>query len=485
MAERYKQPNFKHPWKSSRGGICWECNIDAGEHTLTGKVEKRLMGWLLSVMIDNEITDDLNDDDRLNVLHDHWDTAKLVGEEVIGELLAELSAPVETPAPVAAQGTPQPRIKAGEFHDTQIDREFQALIPPLTPDELDGLEASLIEDGCRDDLIVWKETGILLDGHNRREICLRLGIPWGIDEKSFPDRDHAKQWIMRHQLSRRNLSESQRALLASMVWKRVPGNTTGDRDESGLFAKNPSQIQMCKFAQLDSASPQGAENANTAPIITGTRKAISDTHGVSERTLGYARKVTNHGVQELRDAVMQGEVAVSAAAAVADLPEAQQRTVLAGGAQAVKDAARQAREAAKPAVPAAPAPPVAPAPPAVQPAPLAPATPAIPYANPAFGDDDEDEPGLLNCSADVVEDCDRVVREAQELLNLHEGTDHLIILTGMMMITEAWGRLENEANHTKMRANVARFLDRYGNPGATAMYLASEDDGEDEDTEIV
>ena len=50
----------------------------------------------------------------------------------------------------------------------KIDNEFRDLIPALRPEELEGLEQSIKEDGCRDPLIIWEEEGILVDGHNRK-----------------------------------------------------------------------------------------------------------------------------------------------------------------------------------------------------------------------------------------------------------------------------------------------------------------------------
>lgn len=61
--------------------------------------------------------------------------------------------------------------------DIKIDKEFAALIPALSPDELAQLERSLLAEGCRDPLIVWKEKNILLDGHNRLSICRQHDIP--------------------------------------------------------------------------------------------------------------------------------------------------------------------------------------------------------------------------------------------------------------------------------------------------------------------
>ena len=89
-----------------------------------------------------------------------------------------------------------------------IDKEFAELIPALTEDEYKGLEASIVADGCRDALVVWVE--VLVDGHNRYRICTAHNVPFKTVEKDFADRDTVKLWMMRNQLSRRNLNDFQR-----------------------------------------------------------------------------------------------------------------------------------------------------------------------------------------------------------------------------------------------------------------------------------
>src|SRR5690606_40306141 len=56
----------------------------------------------------------------------------------------------------------------------RIDPEFRSLIPPLTDDEYAQLEKNIVAEGCRDPLIVWN--GVVVDGHNRYDICVRHGI---------------------------------------------------------------------------------------------------------------------------------------------------------------------------------------------------------------------------------------------------------------------------------------------------------------------
>ena len=60
--------------------------------------------------------------------------------------------------------------------DIRIDPEFASLMPAPQPDELRGLEADILRDGCRDALVVWADEQILLDGLNRLTICRQHGI---------------------------------------------------------------------------------------------------------------------------------------------------------------------------------------------------------------------------------------------------------------------------------------------------------------------
>lgn len=115
----------------------------------------------------------------------------------------------------------------------RIDPEFKDLIPPLQPEEIAGLEASLLAEGCRDALIAWD--GVLIDGHNRYVICQKHGIDYAITEKELADRDAAILWIIDNQMGRRNLADIDRialqrrrkAVVAAMAKanQRVHGNT--------------------------------------------------------------------------------------------------------------------------------------------------------------------------------------------------------------------------------------------------------------------
>jgi len=92
-----------------------------------------------------------------------------------------------------------------------IDEEFKTLIRPLRRQEYLQLEANILADGCRDPLIVWD--GIIVDGHNRYQICHRHQIPFQYKEVYFDCREAAIAWICSNQLGRRNITEETRKYL--------------------------------------------------------------------------------------------------------------------------------------------------------------------------------------------------------------------------------------------------------------------------------
>lgn len=167
----------------------------------------------------------------------------------------------------------------------KIDKEFQARIPRLKPSERAALEASILAEGCRDPLVVWSRDGkedVLVDGHNRREICEQHGIKYRSTQMEFENRQAVVDWMLRHQLGRRNLSKEAAADLVGQVYNA---------------RKNPNGVRKL---------PQNEEAGATA-------EAVSDELGVSratvERAGAYAaaldRLTTLLGL--LRDELRHGE----------------------------------------------------------------------------------------------------------------------------------------------------------------------------------
>jgi len=209
--------------------------------------------------------------------------------------------------------------------DIVIDPEFRALIPPLKDEERHDLEAGLKADGCLSPLIVWREQRILLDGHNRRALCLEHGIEFDVRTISLASREAAKAWVIRNQLGRRNLNESQRAMLAA--------------DLAELYAEEAKARQLAGLKRGDSPVRANLPERK-APR---PRDQAAAEMNVSPRLVQAARKVREKGSEKLQQAVQGGTLSVSAAAGIAHLPKPRQDRLVANGPREVVRAARLAR----------------------------------------------------------------------------------------------------------------------------------------------
>lgn len=103
-----------------------------------------------------------------------------------------------------------------------IDKEFESYMPSLSYEEYYHLEHNIIKEGCRDPIVLWNN--ILIDGHNRYEICKRHKLPFNIVKRDFKNREQVKDWILNNQLGRRNITPYSRVLLAlkkEELWRKL------------------------------------------------------------------------------------------------------------------------------------------------------------------------------------------------------------------------------------------------------------------------
>ena len=97
-----------------------------------------------------------------------------------------------------------------------IDPDLRDLLPN-NPERVKMLEAQIIEEGCRDPIVVWLETGVIVDGNTRHDICLRNGIPFSIVRMSFSCKSEAMQWAKDNQSNRRNMTKPELIEIATKI----------------------------------------------------------------------------------------------------------------------------------------------------------------------------------------------------------------------------------------------------------------------------
>ncbi len=109
----------------------------------------------------------------------------------------------------------------------EIDNEFRNYIRPLSNEEYEKLEASILSEGIRDPLVVWQ--GILLDGYHRYKIAQEHGLEYKTVDVELPDRCAAKEWILVNQLGRRNLTEQEASYYRGKLYQNRKQLHGGDR----------------------------------------------------------------------------------------------------------------------------------------------------------------------------------------------------------------------------------------------------------------
>lgn len=205
----------------------------------------------------------------------------------------------------------------------KIDEEFSNLIPCLKEDEFKQLQANIIAEGCRDPLVVWGETSLLLDGHNRFKICTENNIIFKTQLMSFADRDSALTWIIDNQVGRRNLSPIDKVPLVER--KREILEEAARKRQIALAGTRPN-----------SDLPENLPEGDTGD----TRDKLAASIGVSGKTYESMVKTVNNGNPELVDMVRKKQIGAATAATIAALDKGEQSEILNGGKNAVIQAAK-------------------------------------------------------------------------------------------------------------------------------------------------
>ncbi len=175
-----------------------------------------------------------------------------------------------------------------------IDAEFKSLIPPLSAEERAQLEANISADGCRDPLVLWGT--ILIDGHNRYEICTELGIAFDTVQRAFADRDEAQLWIIYNQFGRRNLSAFVRAELALLAKDAIARKAKANQvvrkgDQRGTTLENSTELSK--------------------PV--DTRQEIALLAGVSDNTIARVQKIQETASEETKADLRSGAISINEA----------------------------------------------------------------------------------------------------------------------------------------------------------------------------
>lgn len=159
-----------------------------------------------------------------------------------------------------------------------VDKELKDFIVPLSKEEYSQLEENIIEQGCRDQLIVWEtEKGdILIDGHNRLSICRKHNLPFKTRNLKFSDKEEVKLWILNNQLGRRNLTPDQLSYYRGLKYLSVKKDRGGYENVKSKGQKDISTSERLaeEFKVSESTIKRDAKFTQGLDIIGNSNPAL-------------------------------------------------------------------------------------------------------------------------------------------------------------------------------------------------------------------
>lgn len=221
-----------------------------------------------------------------------------------------------------------------------IDSEFKNLIPPMKPEEFQGLKENIVNNGydILYPIVIWNN--IIIDGHNRYSICKEFNIQFSVSEKNFNNRFEVMNWIINNQLNRRSMTNEQRSYLIGKRYQEEkkeegrpkignnvvplvtlrPNNSNIEQKIAEKYKVSPETVRKAeKFAN---AIDEVANNASINPYkilgreIKATRKDIV---GLSQQSAEVQKEIIEKvekkeipsiksALKKIEDKVIFGEI---------------------------------------------------------------------------------------------------------------------------------------------------------------------------------
>jgi N6-adenosine-specific RNA methylase IME4 len=171
--------------------------------------------------------------------------------------------------------------------DIVINSRIKNALPRPSAGALAELETSLLQgyNEALGPVVLWKYEGenIVIDGHNRKELCEKHGIKFPTAFMKFESLDEAVLWVKVHQVGKRNLSEDQTTVeVAEIQELRSKIAMKQQRSDAAKAASVTSTKQ--KDGERDTAS-RPLTQPNQQDTKGRTRTAVAKEFVVPERKL--------------------------------------------------------------------------------------------------------------------------------------------------------------------------------------------------------
>ena len=189
--------------------------------------------------------------------------------------------------------------------------EMAELLPPLSEEQLGALEADLLKNGCYTSIIV-NEDLVVIDGHNRKSLCDKHGLPYQMLVFAFDDLLEAKQWALDTKKGRRNLDKWELGKIALKLKPELEARAKSNQSAAGGDKTDKGALLV--------NSPKALPPVNT-------RKEMAQAVGIGDQTMGRIMQINEHAPAAVKEALDKKELSINQGyqitKQVEDLPEEQ------------------------------------------------------------------------------------------------------------------------------------------------------------------
>lgn len=210
------------------------------------------------------------------------------------------------------------------------------LFPMMSETEFQEMKEDIRLHGQSDDILMWN--GQLLDGRNRLRACTELGI-----EPSWIELDLSLDpvvWVLSHNLHRRHLTTSQRAMVADKLAILLFGDNQHKKEGASIDA--PSQSEAAEKMHVSRISVQRARKVRK----TASKKVIEAVER-GEMSLNAALETTKQKSEAEKAAKEAKKLAEKAAKEAAKEAKKAEKAAVREAAAKAKEEAKAAAKAAK------------------------------------------------------------------------------------------------------------------------------------------
>ena len=191
----------------------------------------------------------------------------------------------------------------------RIDPELNEVLPKLSDADYKALEQSLLTEGYKGaPIMVWGD--VIVDGHNRYEICNKHNIPYEVKSVEFANKEEAIIWMVRQQLGRRTLTPLQRI---AIVEKYKPFYKKKAKENQSKAGKNYGVGSQKLSENSTKAIQEGLENSPKVSEKIDVREELAKDADVSTNTYSKGVKILESGNEELINETISGQKSINKA----------------------------------------------------------------------------------------------------------------------------------------------------------------------------